>query len=218
MCQSKAGLWSQEPVFWVLISATNILPCLVALANDVSLKTASVYPFVHCRLGPGNGCPLEAPFKVPGVGATPRTTNVDLDKIHSGSPTLVQNGDLQMSGCTSLDGQVHHGVLCQVSSRLGRGSKGLRPHGSEDFCQCPAGHISIQKPSGICRQSRRDLTPECSRELVGCKKSSMEAGSILAMESMGSRSLSRKATGPENPPKIWSCWGRRDSWYGGRVA
>lgn len=73
-------------MFWVLISATNILPCLVTLANDVSLKTASVYPIVHCRLGPGNGCPLKAPFKVPGVGATPRTTNVDLDQIHSGSP------------------------------------------------------------------------------------------------------------------------------------
>lgn len=170
MCQSKTGLWSQEPVFWVVISATNILPCLVNLANNVSLKTASVYPFVHCRLGPGNGCPLEAPFKVPGLGATPRTPNVDLDQIHSGSPTLVQNVWLSISRWP-----IHHGVLCQVSSGLGRGSKGLGPHGSEDSCQCSAGHISIQKPSGICRQLRRGLTPECSRELVGCKKSSMVA-------------------------------------------
>lgn len=29
------------------------------------------------------------------------------------------------------------------------------------------------------------------------------------MESMGSRSLSRKATGPENPPKIWMLLGKK---------
>lgn len=47
VCHSKAGLWGEEALFWILISATNILLCLVTLANDVSLKIASVSPFVH---------------------------------------------------------------------------------------------------------------------------------------------------------------------------
>lgn len=103
------------------------------------------------------------------------------------------------------NGQVRHAVLCQMSSGLGRGSKDLDPYGSGE---CPAGHISIQKPRGTCRQSRRGLIPESSRELVGCKKPSMEAGmckqqpGCLVMGSVGSRSLSRIAISPENPPKI----------------
>lgn len=85
------------------------------------------------------------------------------------------------------------------------------------------GHIPIQKPSGTCRQSRGGLTPESFRELVGCKKPSMEADACkqqpgcLVMKSMGSRSLSRIAIGPENPPKIWMLLGRKDSTAGTKM-
>lgn len=82
----------------------------------------------------------------------------------------------------------------------------------------PEGHISNQKPTGICKQYGEGLAPESSRELVGCQKLLMEAdvrkqqSGLLVMESVGSRSLPKVIIDPESLPRSGLCWGKRSSW------
>lgn len=82
----------------------------------------------------------------------------------------------------------------------------------------PEGHISNQKPTGICKQYGEGLAPESSRELVGCHKLLTEAdvckqqSGLLVMESMGSRSLPKVIIDPESLPRSGLCWGKRSSW------
>lgn len=78
----------------------------------------------------------------------------------------------------------------------------------------PADRTSIQKPNGTWKQSGKGLAPESSRELVGCRKPSMEADVYkqqlgwLVMESIGSRSSSRMRL-IQKAHQVWTLLGKK---------
>lgn len=58
---------------------------------------------------------------------------------------------------------------------IGQGSPKSWVHMALGALPEPAGHTSVQRPTGTGKQSGKGLAQESSRELVGCRKPLMEA-------------------------------------------
>lgn len=157
---------------------------------------------------------MEAPFKAPGIVAIHKTTTADLDQIHSGSPTLVQT---EWRPVWKL----------YISSRMAKYIvlSSVRRH--QDWAEGPRGwvHMALGSPASVQQAtfpSRGQVAlagslgevwlqnvPESWWAARSFQWKQTFISSNLVMESMESRSLSRKAIGPENPPKIWMLLGKK---------